>query len=327
MLNRASKNDIILIANVRSSSVSFIDANSLQLMGEVPVGRKPHEVVVSPDGNTALVSNFGDIYGFKYGSTLTVLDVPNMKVKDLINLEKGSRPHGIAFIDNDHALVTAQGINALLHINISSNEVLHQIRLPNQGAHMVVLDDKKEFAYVANTEKGSVTKIELSSMSITNNLQFGKEAQGMALTQDGRLLVTNRIDHKLHILNVNQMSQIGYIKTDRGPVRVSLLNDDKRAVVTNTISGTAQIFDINTQELLHRFNTSTYCSKNNGKFFGKLLPVPISTVVCKENNTAFITNFFAGNISKVDLDAGVILNTFEAAKGPDGMDISHRMTP
>lgn len=304
----------VLVTNVLSNSVTLFDEQTLQSIKELSVGFMPHEVAVSPNGKLALVSNFGPIVNVKPGNTLTLIDIAEAKVLQTITLAKGSRPHGIHFISDTQALVTAQGIQSLLMVDVIDGKVIKILPLTGAGAHMVIVDAELRFAYVANVESGTVCKIDLKTFSLVAEVKIGKEAEGIALTLDENLLlVTDRKDNFVAVLRTKDLILLKTIKTGYGPVRVALFDNGRSAIVINTVSGSAQVIDIASLTISKTFNTSQ----------SSPFPVPINISVRNDQKTAYITNFFAGNIILVSLDEGKILNTFKASLMPDGVAVSN----
>lgn len=304
----------ILVTNVLSNSVTIYDETTLQPVKEIKVGYMPHEVVVTSDGKTALVSNFGDLLNVISGHSVTSIDIANAKVIKTIELPKKSRPHGLAIISDSQALVTTQGIQSLLVIDFVAGKILKTIPLPGAGAHMVIVDAEKRFAYVANTDSGSVCKIDLRNFAVLGELKIGKEAEGLALTTEEDLLfVTDRKDNYVAVIRTKDLSLHKKIQTAYGPVRVVIFDNGRRAVVTNSVSGNAQVIDTVSLAINKPFNTS---------FSHSPLPVPINIAVREDQTTAYITNSFACVITLVDLSKGEVLKTFKAGYMPDGVAIS-----
>lgn len=320
-------NNTLLVVNVKSNALSFINGNTLRTENELSLNFRPHEIAITPNGRHALVSNFGDALGLRPGQTLTLIDIETRSIAGEIMLEHGSRPHGMAFLDDERAIVTAQGKQLIYMVNMKHMAIEKKCRLPNAGAHMVLVDAKKNFAYVSNSNSGSVTKINLTGFYVCANFQFGDHAGGMALAQDGRLFVTNRKQNLIHVLDAANMKRLKILATDRAPSRLALYNQDSRLIVTNAISGTAQVFDTSNYELQQRFKTRAYTSKQNGSFFGSLLPLPLSVTVRETDQSAFISNFFSGTISQIKLATGEFLHAFEAQKGPDAMVFATTFSP
>ncbi len=304
----------IIVTNTLSNSVTLLDDRTLKPIKEIPVGYMPHEVIVSPNHQLALISNFGDLLSIIPGNSISVMDIANARILQTITLPAKSQPHGIDFINDSQALITAQGIQSLLLIDITKNKVIKTLPLPGAGAHMVKIDLEKRYAYVANSISGTVCKIDLKTFATIADVKIGKEAEGLALTpQEDLLFVTNRVDNQVAVIRTKDLSVVKYIQTDKGPIRVKIFNQGQSAVVINTLSGTAQTIDIASLSIKQTFKTASSFH---------LLPVPSNLFIADDQHTAFITNLFAGNIAIIDLSNGTILNTFKSGLLPDGISIS-----
>lgn len=327
----------LLVANKSSLSVSFIDEATLSPITELIVGATaedtPHEVGVNPTGEYALVTHYGRVaFNGKNcafdnhknpGSLITILSVPRAHIIGRIQLPAGASPHGIYFLDEQRALVTAEGMQSLLIVDVHEQAVVQSYPLPGAGAHMVVADGERHFAYIANKESGTVVKFDLAAGEAVKHQKIGREAEGIALTNDGQeLYVTNRVDHTLSFLDTSNLEVTHVLGTGRGPIRVALFDNDTHAVVANTLQGTAETVDLSRGETDGTFVTTHTYSSATGKFFQSifgLLKVPITIVVRPDQRTAYVANSFAGNISLVDLQDHTVLDTFAAGKEPDGM--------
>lgn len=305
----------LLATQVKSNSVMLIDETTFKIIKELPVGYKPHEVCVTPNGKFALVANYGDLSGKVPGETLTYIDILNKKVLQTIQLDKNSRPHGIYFISDTQALVTAQGTQSLLLIDVVAGKAIKTIPLPGAGAHMVTVDKELKYAYVASIDSGTVCKIDLRNFSVIGEVHIGKEAEGLALSSDETLLLaTNRKDNQVAVLRTKDMSILKKITTDSQPVRVQMINNGEEAVVINTVAGTAQIIDMASLSIIKTFDTTPLPHP--------ILPVPINAVIRNDQSSAYITNSFANNIVLINLKNGEILNTISASLMPDGLALS-----
>lgn len=319
-----SNTGTLLVVNKSSKSVTFFDEKNLKLKAHLSVGDEPHEVAISPSGNFAVVSNYGS--SCRPGSSITVLDIGQAKVLKNITLPDRSRPHGVKFISENNILVTAEGIQSLLLVDIESTKVIKTLPLPGEGAHLLTVDNNKQYAYISNIHSGSATKVDLQAFLVLQETKIGNAAEGIILTPDeNHLLVTNRKDHIVAVLRTSDLTWESNIKTDKGPIRLALFDDGKQVVLTNCESGTVQTIDLATLTLLNTFASTKSFSVAKGKilggFFG-LLPVPLGILVRDDQQTAFVANAFAGNITLINLLTGDIIKSFEALIEPDGLGLS-----
>ena len=83
----------LLVLAKRDMMLSIVDPVSLKVVAKVPAGGNPHEVVASPDGRTAWITNYGN------GSldTITEVDLTTATVARTLHLGPLWGPHGLAF--------------------------------------------------------------------------------------------------------------------------------------------------------------------------------------------------------------------------------------
>ena len=298
----------LLVSHVISSSLSFHDENTLALLQEMPVGKQPHEIALSLDGQYALVSNFGDVNGRFPGETVTVVDIPNQVIEKTITLPKAARPHGFAMLTDSTTLVTAQGLQSLLLLDFKRGDILKTLALPGAGAHMVVVDNHQDFAYIANADSGSVVKVDLKQFHVIKELKVGKEIMGLTLTANGLLLAADRKGDNIAVVNALNFEIIKNIPTQSQPVRIELFNFGQSAVVINSASGSAQIIDLNTLEITKTFNTSAASFSN----------IPVNLFLKNDQRTAYIAHY-SGELSYVDLFEGKVLHRIQSGVTANGM--------
>jgi len=87
----------LLVLNKEDATLAIIDPASGKILGTVPVGQGPHEVVASTDGKWAFASNYGT--GPAPGHTISMIDLAAKKELRRIDVTPLSRPHGLAFVN------------------------------------------------------------------------------------------------------------------------------------------------------------------------------------------------------------------------------------
>ena len=89
----------MVVTNKGPATATIIDVATGRSLATLPTGQGPHEVVMSADGRVAVVTDYG-AQG-PGGNTLTVIDVPGLRVARTIDLGQYRRPHGIVFLPGD----------------------------------------------------------------------------------------------------------------------------------------------------------------------------------------------------------------------------------
>lgn len=90
---QATPSPALLVLAKRDTSLAIVDPATLKVVGRVPAGPDPHEVVASPDGKLAYVSN----YGFGTYNTISVIDLEAARRLTAIDLGPLHGPHGLWF--------------------------------------------------------------------------------------------------------------------------------------------------------------------------------------------------------------------------------------
>src|ERR1017187_5575874 len=80
----------LLVLN-KEGSLAIVDPATRKVVGRVPTGESPHEVVASSDGKLAFASNYGDATP---GNSISVIDLAARKERrlDLGPLRRPDRP-------------------------------------------------------------------------------------------------------------------------------------------------------------------------------------------------------------------------------------------
>src|SRR5437868_2868632 len=86
-----SPSTALLVLN-KEGTLAIVNPGTRKVVGRVNTGEQPHEVVASPDGKLAFVSNYG---GSAPGNSLSVIDLAAMKELHRVDLGPLRRPHGL----------------------------------------------------------------------------------------------------------------------------------------------------------------------------------------------------------------------------------------
>ncbi|WP_129776416.1 YVTN family beta-propeller repeat protein [Peristeroidobacter soli] len=320
----AASSGTLLVLNKSDDTVSFIDLADNQVKATLPTGDGPHEVAISKDGKTAVVTNYGD--NTNPGKTLTVVDVPGKKVVRTIDLGTYSRPHGIVWLQGDEVAVTVEASKAVLVVGVNDGKVKHAIATDQAGTHMVAVSSKHRRAFTANIGSGSSTVIDLSTHQRVTDVVTGKGAEGIAVAPDGsEVWVTNREANTVSIVDPATLKITATLEPGKMPIRVKFTPDGTRALVSNAVSGDVAVFDTVTKkqlatipmqkegEKLPRDDTKRMASQ-----FGTG-PVPVGILMPESLAVAFVANTNFDTVTVIDLNTLKIVDRLKAGREPDGL--------
>jgi DNA-binding beta-propeller fold protein YncE len=145
----------LLILAKRDQTLAIVDPASLKVVGKVPVGEDPHEVIASADGKTAYVSDYG---GGRL-HTLSVVDLVHQKPLPTIDLGPLGGPHGLAFADGK-TWFTAEGAKVIGHYDPAAQKVDWVLGTGQNRTHMIYVFPDLNRIIATNVSSGTVSIIE-----------------------------------------------------------------------------------------------------------------------------------------------------------------------
>ncbi len=313
----------LIVLNKSENNAMIFDLRSDKLLAKIPTGEAPHEVAISPDKKFAIITNYGTREN--PGNTLTLINLEKLTVEKTINLENYRRPHGVAWLDNDKVVVTAETNKSIIIVDAKSGEIIKTIPTEQDISHMLVLSKDAKKCFVANIASGSISIIDLKDSKLLKNISTGRGSEGIDITPDGNeVWVTNRAEDSIAIVDAKNLEIKKKIKVDGFPIRVKISSDGKFAVVSCARAGEIAIIDTKDKALIKRVKTAEKSDvETSGRLFGTTFgdsPVPIG-IAFADKNLVYVANSNADIISAIDIEKGEIIKTVKTGKEPDGIAI------
>jgi DNA-binding beta-propeller fold protein YncE len=173
----------LVVTNKQPSTATIIDVASNRILATLPTGSGPHEVAISSDGALAVVTD----YGGPPRRTLTVIDVPGLRVARTIDLVAFTAPHGIAFLPGDSLVaVSSEATRNVVLVNVVTGEVLRGISTEEAGSHMVAVTADGSRGYTGNIGSNNVSELDLRTGRLTRRFAVPAQPEALNVTADGR---------------------------------------------------------------------------------------------------------------------------------------------
>lgn len=145
----------LLVLSKGDHTLAIVDPVSMKVLGKMPVGEDPHEVIASSDGRFAYVSNYG---GGAY-NTLALLDLVNQKSLGSIDLGPLRGPHGLAFVGGK-TWFTAEGAKVIGRYDPATKKVDWILGTGQNRTHMIWVSPDMKTIYTTNVASATVSIIE-----------------------------------------------------------------------------------------------------------------------------------------------------------------------
>lgn len=175
----------LVVTNKTPSTATIIDVGSGRTLATLPTGHGPHEIVLSSDGRTAVVSDYGT--GPAPGSTLTVMDVPGKRVARTISLGEYRRPHGIVMMPGDSLVaVTVEADKAVLLVRLATGEIARVVSTGQSGSHMVTVTADGTRGWTGDIGSNTVSELDLVSGRSLRTIGVPAQPEAINVTPDGK---------------------------------------------------------------------------------------------------------------------------------------------
>jgi YVTN family beta-propeller protein len=145
----------LLILAKADQTMSIVNPATLAIVGQVPSGPDPHEIVASTDGKFAYISNYGG------GSlhTITAVDLQNQKALPIIELGALRGPHGLDFAGGK-VWFTAEGAKVVGSYDPATKSIDWVLGTGQDRTHMIYVFPDLNKMLTTNVSSASVTVIE-----------------------------------------------------------------------------------------------------------------------------------------------------------------------
>lgn len=252
-----------VVAVSRSAhEIVVLEAGTWRRLARLPVGKGPHEIAVSPDGNLAYTADYGQFprphdqpiepgpvnWMEAPSGTISMLDVSAMRRLGTLPVAECTRNHGIlASRDGRRLWTTCEVEGAVDELDARTGKKLRRFAT-GIGSHQLAVTPDESLLVASNVESGTVSLVELATGAVTT-LRTGRGAEGLALSPDGRWLwVGNAQDHTLSIVDLRERRVAGTIGSGgRFPVKLGFTVDGREVWVVNTASRSIAVFDAATR--------------------------------------------------------------------------------
>jgi YVTN family beta-propeller protein len=144
----------LLVLSKGDLTLSIVDPATLKVLGRVPSGPDPHEVVASADGRTAYISNY-----HAANNIITVVDLVAIKALPPIDLGMLTAPHGLTFVGGK-LWFTAEGSKVIGSYDPVSSKVDWVLGTGQNRTHMIFVAADLQRMVTSNVSSATMTIIE-----------------------------------------------------------------------------------------------------------------------------------------------------------------------
>ena len=295
----------LLVLNKEDATLAIVDPASGKVLGTVPTGQGPHELVTSADGTLAFASNYGT--GPAPGHTISMIDLASQKELRRIDIAPLSRPHGLAFA-NGKLYFSAEADKKIARYDPATNRVDWQFETGQVGTHMVLPTRDARTIFTSNIGSDSVSLIQQGANGQWTQtvIPVGKGPEGIALAPNEReVWSAHSRDGGVSVIDVpaKKVTHTINVGTKRSN-RTKLTPDGKFALISDLDAGDLVVLDTAARKEFKRIP------------LGKS---PEGILITPDGARAFVAVNGDNHVAVIDVKTWQVSKKLATGTGPDGM--------
>jgi YVTN family beta-propeller protein len=302
----------LLVLQKNDEKLAIVDPSSLKIVGQVPSGGAPHEVIASDDGKFAYISNYAS-QQLGQLKTLSVVDLMEQKALAPVDLGALRAPHGLAFGDGK-VYFTAEANKAIGRYDPASNQVDWILGTGQNVTHMIVLAKDLKTIFTSNIGSDTICVIEpgggRNGWNVTP-VPVGKGPEGFDLSPDGKeVWASNSGDGSVSVVDVAGKKVVATLdlKT-KHTNRLKFTPDGKLVVISDDAGGAVVFVDVASRKERKRLNV--------GKG-------PEGTLIQPDGARAYVSLSGDNAVAVIDLKTLEVTGKITGVNGPDGLAWAQR---
>jgi YVTN family beta-propeller protein len=302
----------LLVLQKNDEKLAIVDPSSLKIVGQVPSGGAPHEVIASDDGKFAYISNYAS-QQLGQLKTLSVVDLMEQKALAPVDLGALRAPHGLAFGDGK-VYFTAEANKAIGRYDPASNQVDWILGTGQNVTHMIVLAKDLKTIFTSNIGSDTICVIEPGGGRNVWNVTpvpVGKGPEGFDLSPDGKeVWASNSGDGSVSVVDVAGKKVVATLdlKT-KHTNRLKFTPDGKLVVISDDAGGAVVFVDVASRKERKRLNV--------GKG-------PEGTLIQPDGARAYVSLSGDNAVAVIDLKTLEVTGKITGVNGPDGLAWAQR---
>jgi YVTN family beta-propeller protein len=298
----------LLVLEKNDKSMAIVDPSTLKVVGRVPAGEDPHEIVASDDGKYAYISNYGAFQNPQH--TISIADLSAQKALPAVDLGALRAPHGLEMV-NGKVYFTAEGSKVIGRYDPATHQVDWTLGIGQNRTHMLVVSRDESRIFTANVNSDTISILDRdkngdASGWIETPVSVGKGPEGFDVSPDGKeVWAANSHDGTLSIIDVASRKVVQTLDVHtKFANRVKFSPDGKLVLISDLGRGDLIALDAAARKEIKRLSL--------GRGVAGILIVP-------DGSRAYVAVSTDGQVAVVDLKTFSVTGRITTGKGPDGM--------
>ena len=301
----------LLVLEKADEKLAIVDPATLKVIARVPSGSAPHEIVASPDGKHAYISNYVSRQGtFK---TISVVDLTAQRALQSVDLGALLAPHGLA-LAGGKVYFTAEASKVIGRYDPATNQVDWILGTGQNFTHMVAVSKDLKTIFTSNIGSDSICDIEQTCNGRDWNvtvIPVGKGPEGFDISPDGKeLWAANSQDGTVSIIDTATKKVVQTVDAQiNHSNRLKFTLDGKLALISDTGSNALVVMETASRSVRKRITV------------GK---EPEGILVQPDGAKAYVAVSGDNAVAVIDLKTLEVTGKIATGTDPDGLAWAQR---
>jgi YVTN family beta-propeller protein len=283
-----------VVLNSDDDSLSVIDTETYKETSRSYIGRQPHHLIVSPDGQTLILAMAGS-------NELVFVDRPTGTIRQRVEV---SDPYQVGFSpDAKWFVTTSLRLDRIDIYNAATYELVYRLPAPKTPSHIAFSPDSRT-TYVTLQGSDRLIAIDLASGQAKWNVPVGPKPAGVFVRPSGTILVAVMGSDHIAEVDPKDGNVIRRIRTDRGAHNFLLSPDGKTLYVSNRVAGNISVLDAGSLEV-----TGTLPAPGG----------PDDMALSEDGKELWVTGRWRASVDVIERDTGTLKTTIPVGRSPHGI--------
>jgi YVTN family beta-propeller protein len=283
----------IYVSNEKSGDVTVINGSDNQVLGTIPVGKRPRGIHASPDGKTVYVALSGT----------PIAAPPQLDAKGNPIFQRNKDD------DDDDSVKADKSADAIGIVDVAQRKLVGKLSAGSDPEEFSLSKDGARL-YISNEDVKTASVINIATGKVEHIIAVGQEPEGVATTPDGkRFYVTCEAGGDVYAVDTGTYQALGHFKVNVRPRSMDFLPGSALGFIPSETTGELNVIDtVNLK--VQKIITLPAGSR------------PMSVKVAIGGQKIYVSNGRGGTVSVLDSHTYELLNTIKVGVRPWGMALS-----
>lgn len=291
---------VVVVLNSGDASVSLIDQDSRKELRRFDVGKEPHHLMATPDGQSLIVANAA-------GNDLVFLNPRTGEIQKRV--KNVADPYQVGYSPDKKWFVTAANRMHRVDIYAASNngqdlKRVKSVAAPKTPSHIAFSADS-QIVFVTLQDSDELIAIGLADQTPLWKMRTGDTPAGVWMTPDDKYLLIGMTGADyIEVIDWRAQKSVKRIKTGRGAHNFRPLGDGRHVFASNRVDNTISLIDQLTLE----------------KKYDIAVPGgPDCMEITADGKRLWVTQRWIKSVSIIDLETRQLIDTIPVGKSPHGV--------